>query len=383
LPRYTSIRVQSAPGQAVDAGRMMLLRSSAPPLTQEEKNREVVEIVSTKTQFSLPSQASHPKWWMGVIYVSLILLMLGYFYVKRRKKKKSVELFVFKRDIEALNTMKVEDLMVKDVITISPDASVQDALELMMHHHINGVVVTEHNKVRGILTETDFLRKVYGSTNLHELKVREVMTSPILTVSSTSTVISVVKLMLKRSIRKIPVVKGTELVGIISFTDAFRLFNTFFSNHPQERQSAIKTAKECAHKEMTVVNKQDSLQEVMVLMREKNVSCVLVSQTVQKSTQSIVAKEEEMGIITTKDLLEELYKNPHAFDHLKAINVMRSPLFLMDHDKTIAEAVEIMVTNSIRRLPVVSHNKLIGMITQPALLSAVIGHLENMGGKRP
>ena len=379
LPRFTSIKVEASPGEAIDAGRMMLLRSTSPPLSANEKQREQIEIVSGHERMGVKIDASlsRARWWIGGVYAAILIGMLAFFFVKKRRKKNAVIDFIFRKDMESLESMKVEEIMTKEVIAITPDETVQEALELMMHHHINGVVVAEGKKVRGILTETDFLRKVHLHPEALGSKVGEVMTSPILTVSSSATIFSVVKLMLKRGIRKIPVVKEGELVGMVSFTDMLKLFHDFFAKHPDEKRSiSLESVEKCCQKEMLVVGKQDSLESVARLMNEKNMSYVLVSEEGQASTKSMLKAEEEMGIITTKDLLDELYKNPHGFEHLKAINVMRTPLLTIGHTKNIAEALDVIEENSIRRLPVRSSNRLVGMLTQPPLLGAIVEYME-------
>ncbi len=379
LPRFTSIQVAASPGEAVDAGRMMLLRSTSPPLTKEEMQREQVNVVGVKESISkkIDVRLQKARWWIGTTYFTLLAALVGIIMFRNHKKKGIVAEFVFRKDRDSLETMRIDEIMAKEVITISPDATVQEALELMMHHHINGVVVAESKKVRGILTETDFLRKVHGDLEALKLKVKEVMTSPILTVSSSATVFSVVKLMLKRGIRKIPVVKDEELAGMVSFTDILKLFHGFFKKHLHEKESGLlENVGTCCQKEMIVVGMQESLQDVVKLMKEKNMSYVLVLEGAQPSVQSSLKCEEGMGIITTKDLLDELYKNPHGFEHLKAINVKRTPLLTIDGEKNAAQALDIMEENSIRRIPVRSYNRIVGMLTQPPLLSAIVEYME-------
>ncbi len=379
LPRFTSVKVTASPGEAVDAGRMMLLRSTSPPLSAEEKQREQVEVVFGYVRMGekLDAYLSGARWWIGGVYAAALIGMLAFFFMKNRRKEGAVADFIFRKDMDSLESMKVEEIMAKDIVTISPDETVQEALEAMMHHHINGIVVAEGKKVRGILTETDFLRKVHGNNDALKSKVSEVMTAPILTIQSSAIVLSVVKLMLKRGIRKVPVVKDNELVGIVSFSDVLRLFHGFFKKHPGEKGSVLlDNVEKCCQKEMLVVGRMETFGEIVKLMRERNISYVLVSDAGLSSDRGMIRFEEEMGIITTKDLLDELYKNPHGFEHLKAVNVMRTPLLTVDNSKNIAEALEIMEENAIRRIPVKSYNRIVGMLTQPPLLSAIVEYME-------
>jgi CBS domain-containing protein len=380
LPRFTSVSVEASPGDAVDAGRMMLLRSTSPPLTSEEKNREIVEIVAQKEPKADTINAFLTKirWWLFGAHLFILAAMAVALFFDKMRKRGPVSEFIFRKDMDSLETMRVEEIMAKEVIVISPNADVDEALELMMHHHLNGVVVAEEREVRGILTETDFLRKVHGDFDALKSKVRDVMTAPTLTVQSSATVLSVIRLMLKRGIRKIPVVKNGELVGIVSFTDMFKLFNKIFQKHPHEKDSELlENVQKCCQKEMIVVGREDTFGSIVKLMKEKNMSYVLVSGAGLSSDRGMIRFEEGMGIITTKDLLDELYKNPHGFVHLKAVNVMRTPLLTIDNSKNIAQALEMMEEHAIRRIPVRSLNRIAGMLTQPPLMSSLMEYLEN------
>lgn len=106
------------------------------------------------------------------------------------------------------------------VTSISPDATVSDAVKLLATKRIGAVPVTQGDAVVGIFSERDVIYGLEreGATVLTK-RVGEVMTSPAVTVDQDTAIISALALMTKRRIRHLPVVQGTAMVGIVSIGD--------------------------------------------------------------------------------------------------------------------------------------------------------------------
>jgi CBS domain-containing protein len=113
-----------------------------------------------------------------------------------------------------------------DVIRISGDATVFDAVKTMVEANVGAILVTGDNpdSIEGIFTERDYLRRiaVEGRTS-RETLVRDVMTSPVLVVGPETTVEEAMALMTDRRIRHAPVVEEDRLVGMVSIGDLVRL----------------------------------------------------------------------------------------------------------------------------------------------------------------
>ena len=122
--------------------------------------------------------------------------------------------------------MRVQKLLDKkghDVYSISPDATVYDALKLMAEKEIGALVVVEDEKMVGIMSERDYARKVIlkGKASKETL-VREIMTSEVIHTSPDEKVRKCLSLMTKHRFRHIPVLEGDRLVGILSIEDVKR-----------------------------------------------------------------------------------------------------------------------------------------------------------------
>jgi CBS domain-containing protein len=106
------------------------------------------------------------------------------------------------------------------ILSISPDATVYDALKLMAEKEVGALLVIEADKVVGIISERDYARKVIllGKSS-KEIHVSDIMTSKIVYVNTTQTVDECMALMTDKRVRHLPVYEGDRLVGVVSIGD--------------------------------------------------------------------------------------------------------------------------------------------------------------------
>jgi CBS domain-containing protein len=124
---------------------------------------------------------------------------------------------------EANMTLRVEDVMVKEVIKINENKTAKEAAELMNRYEIGCLLAVEKEKVSGILTERDLLKRVVAEAkDPSKLRVRDVMTSPLVVAEPRMDLGEAVRLMFKMKIKKLPVVEDKRLVGLVSLTDIAR-----------------------------------------------------------------------------------------------------------------------------------------------------------------
>ena len=108
----------------------------------------------------------------------------------------------------------------REVISISPDASVFDAIKLMGDREIGSLVVMQGDTLAGIVTERDYARKVILKGRASDsTPVAEIMTVHVLTTAPETTVDECMQLMTDRKCRHLPVVEGGKVVAMISIGD--------------------------------------------------------------------------------------------------------------------------------------------------------------------
>ena len=124
---------------------------------------------------------------------------------------------------EARLPLKVGDVMVREVITVDENSTVKEAVDIMNEFQIGSLIVLGKGKAMGIVTERDFLRRVIaGAKDAENTKVREIMTVPLVVVEPSMDLEEAVKLVFQRKIKKLAVVDGKKLVGIVTLTDIAR-----------------------------------------------------------------------------------------------------------------------------------------------------------------
>jgi CBS domain-containing protein len=139
--------------------------------------------------------------------------------------------------------MKVESLMIRDVVTVGPETSLKDTAQVLTANGISGVPVCDADgHVLGIVSEADILWKelalpavdgvvdrlleaAYGSGDRAAARTAgQAMTAPPLTVPPGSTVPAAAKLMVEHRVNRLPVVEDGRLVGIVTRADLVRAF---------------------------------------------------------------------------------------------------------------------------------------------------------------
>ena len=113
----------------------------------------------------------------------------------------------------------VRDAMKKNVVTIEAKESIKNAAIKMSNAGIGAIIVTEKNSPVGILTERDFVRRVYAKDITISSPVSQVMSEPLITISPNDTVWELAELMKTKNIHKVPVTEDSTLVGIVTNTD--------------------------------------------------------------------------------------------------------------------------------------------------------------------
>ena len=110
--------------------------------------------------------------------------------------------------------------MNRNVIAVKPETSVREAAKVMAKYHIGSLIILEENRIAGIITEGDILRKVIvEGKDLDETKVRDIMTEKVFTIEPDKTIEDAVRLMMEKKIKKLPVIENEKLVGIITASD--------------------------------------------------------------------------------------------------------------------------------------------------------------------
>ena len=109
--------------------------------------------------------------------------------------------------------------------SIGPNAMVVDAIQLMGEKNVGALPVVDNGTLVGIVSERDYTRKVIlKGRSSKETPVSDIMTAQLLTVTPSDSVIECMRIMTEKRVRHLPVLEGTNLVGILSIGDMVNWF---------------------------------------------------------------------------------------------------------------------------------------------------------------
>ncbi len=116
--------------------------------------------------------------------------------------------------------MPVKEIMTRDVVTVDIGSDVPSLARKLLEYDVGSVIITDEGHPVGIITERDIVRKIV-SRNLKpdDISIKELMTTPLITIPSREDVTDAMQMMLKMQIRRLPVVEAGKLVGIVTDMD--------------------------------------------------------------------------------------------------------------------------------------------------------------------
>jgi CBS domain-containing protein len=119
--------------------------------------------------------------------------------------------------------MNVEELMIKNVVKVNPDTLVEEAVRIMNANEIGCLIISENGKPIGIITERDLLKRVLEQgRSPRTIKVAEIMSKPVIYGDSQMELEDAARLMFRKKVKKLPITRDGELVGLITLTDLAR-----------------------------------------------------------------------------------------------------------------------------------------------------------------
>lgn len=118
-----------------------------------------------------------------------------------------------------MEMLSVRDIMTTWVATADPERSLREAATIMAKARLGSLIIISEGKPVGILTEGDISRALSEGANPDTVKVRKIMSKRLITVSPDKRVEEAAKLMAEKQIKKLPVVEGRDLVGMVTQTD--------------------------------------------------------------------------------------------------------------------------------------------------------------------
>ena len=118
------------------------------------------------------------------------------------------------------NVSQIMERKGSQVVSVSRQAPVLEAIRVMAEHHIGAVLVMEGDQLLGIASERDYARKVIlQGRSSHDTPVAVIMSSPVVCVGPHDSIAECMSIMTEKHIRHLPVIEGERVIGVISIGD--------------------------------------------------------------------------------------------------------------------------------------------------------------------
>ncbi|MDX2097808.1 MAG: CBS domain-containing protein, partial [Leptolyngbyaceae cyanobacterium bins.59] len=234
--------------------------------------------------------------------------------------------------------------------------------DLPLYDPVSAVLVVENSQLVGIFTERDLVQMTTSNRELQGLRVADVMTHPVVTLTLTSdqTLFSALALLRQHQFRHLPVVdEHKQVVGMISLgtiRQALQPINLL----------KWKLVRDVMTSEVVCASGASTVLEIAHQMIQHQVSCVVVTDPDCLHLPS--GRPYPLGILTERDIVQfqSLEMN---LGEISASSVMSSPLFFVRSSDLLLQAQQAMQKQRIRRLVVVGdEGELLGIVTQTSLL---------------
>lgn len=258
--------------------------------------------------------------------------------------------------------LPVESIMTKYVVTTRDDVTVINAATRMVAQDISCLIVTnEDNKPIGIITERDYIKKVPGTTTALKLKVKDVMTKKIVTIPPDMKVAEAYQLMNKHGFRKLVVVDGIKLLGIITQTDFVKLIYQKLNFVPNVLVKKFMT------KNVASVSYNSTFSNAKKIMISKDIGALLVKN-----------KNNYVGIFTEYDVVAQFYDQGGLLSIKSPKDIMHPHIKCVNDDNNLFVANRIMFEKKVRRLLVLKNDQVVGIITQTDVAKAMYDLISNI-----
>jgi len=171
--------------------------------------------------------------------------------------------------------VKVKNWMNKNIITISPDAGLKDAIEIMHHHSIRHLPVLDKDKMLGFVTESN-LRQYLLTDMMNDLSMADVMIINPITIDPNASVDSAARLIYQYKIGGLPVLEKRKLVGIITITDILGAFIELLG-----------LLEESTRMDIVLDERQGSIDDVLKVIRNLGGRTISVGVDTQSSRKTV------------------------------------------------------------------------------------------------
>jgi CBS domain-containing protein len=266
---------------------------------------------------------------------------------------------------------KAKDITQFGVATIDKDASVYQAVAIMVKRGVSGLPVIDGEGLLGIISEKDVLKLLFDTECVAGC-VGDYMTTGVLAFDEEDGLADICKCLIENNFRRVPILHQGKLAGIISRADIIRVNKDKFRPFASDSDSlANPTAKDIMKTGLLTVKKATPVYEAMDIMANKNITGLPVVDDYMNL----------LGMISEKDVLKLLY-DPEALPTVVG-DVMTPEVTGFGQDSSLFDICRCLIENNFRRVPIVNGGKLIGIISRTDIMAYIMKNHASFFREKP
>lgn len=256
--------------------------------------------------------------------------------------------------------MTLSDLVHREIITITPEASITDAARIMRERKIGSIFVGEEDAYLGIVTDSDIVRKVFSKDLSFETPVSQVMGSPLIEIDIEKSVMDANHLMYFNEIRHLAISEKGKVVGMISVRDIVRCFLSTAENPMSTMGDVIKPLTVLTHRDIQAIDASHTAREAALQMGTSKIGSLMVTDNGNYT-----------GIVTEADLVRKVIGYRLNATEIPVGAIMNTPIIDIDINASVHMATELMESKHIRHLGVSEDGKLVGVLSVRDLIGMI------------
>ncbi len=248
------------------------------------------------------------------------------------------------------------DIMSRTLVEISPVQMIAAAAEIMAQARISSLVVVENDVAIGIVTERDILRALITGVEPQATAIRAIMSSPVISAPQEMDYREVYRLLVHHNVRHLLVVDGQgKRTGIVSESNLKSHIGVEFFVRMREVRGAMTST-------VITLEPHATVGQAANLMEKHRIGCIIIEQ-----------ERRPLGIVTERDMVR-LYQHGKEITQATLDQVMSSPVYNIDAESSLQQAVHLMHANAVRRIVVVEgEGRIAGLLTQHDIVKRLEG----------
>jgi predicted transcriptional regulator len=256
-----------------------------------------------------------------------------------------------------MNIIMLKDLPIQNVLTLTQENTLLDAVTALVENNMESVVITNSDyKSFTYLSLTNILNSM-AEESWKDIKISRIKTKPLKTIEQDATTIKALLLMDDDEIIGV-VDKKENLCGVSSSRDII-----FAINYPKEKMSSIPIEDIIPGNNFATADYNDNLQDALYKINTSQTKCLIVHKN-----------DKPYGIITQRDLINILYKNGNLSEEVE--KHMNMPLLTIKKEASIVTVFNMMQMYNLQRVTLLSdHGHCVGVITQKMILNTYHKHI--------